>query len=157
MANFSDQEPDGSASAGNGLLSRRQWLRLGTGGAAASLVAPVWAAGGTSVEPWRSGSGAPPSPSSAMMLKTRARANSLSAMPCAGAGSKSVCSMNSHRRRSGCRFLYRAVIARGLPADPIASLLWSAPAPRTTPSSLQAADVARMATVFSPDMGNSRA
>ena len=61
MANFSDQEPDYSASAGNGLLSRRQWLRLGVGGAAASLVAPVWAAGGTSVEPWRSGAGAPPS------------------------------------------------------------------------------------------------
>jgi sulfane dehydrogenase subunit SoxC len=61
VAKFSDQESDSWASAGNGLLSRRQWLQLGAGGAAASMVAPVWAAGGARVEPWRSGSGAPPS------------------------------------------------------------------------------------------------
>ena len=36
-------DPDGSASADNGLLSRRQWLQLGAGGVAATMVAPVWA------------------------------------------------------------------------------------------------------------------
>jgi hypothetical protein len=34
-------DPEGSASAGNGLLSRRQWLQLGAGGAAASIVGGV--------------------------------------------------------------------------------------------------------------------
>ena len=46
MAKMMVTDPEGSASADNGLLSRRQWLQLGAGGAAASIVAPVWAAGG---------------------------------------------------------------------------------------------------------------
>ena len=45
MAKMTVSDPDGSASADNGLLSRRQWLQLGAGGAAATMVAPVWATG----------------------------------------------------------------------------------------------------------------
>ena len=41
MAKMTVPDPEGSASAGNGLLNRRQWLQLGVGGAAASMVAPV--------------------------------------------------------------------------------------------------------------------
>ena len=51
----------GDDSVGNGLLSRRQWLQMGTGGAVAAVVAPVFATESIEQEPWRSGSGAPPS------------------------------------------------------------------------------------------------
>ena len=56
-----DAGQQGDDSAGNGLLSRRQWLQIGTGTAAAAVVAPVLANVSFGQEPWRSGSGAPPS------------------------------------------------------------------------------------------------
>ena len=48
-------------SAGNGLLSRRRWLQMGAGTAVAAVVVPVLAKESIEQEPWRSGSGAPPS------------------------------------------------------------------------------------------------
>ena len=56
-----DTGQQGGDSAGNGLLSRRQWMQIGAGTAAAAVVAPVVAKESFGQEPWRSGSGAPPS------------------------------------------------------------------------------------------------
>ena len=41
----------GDDSVGNGLLSRRQWLQMGTGGAVAAVVAPVFATESIEQEP----------------------------------------------------------------------------------------------------------
>ena len=51
-----DAGQQGGDSAGNGLLSRRQWMQIGAGTAAAAVVAPVVAKESFGQEPWRSGS-----------------------------------------------------------------------------------------------------
>ena len=51
-----DTGQQGGDSAGNGLLSRRQWMQIGAGTAAAAVVAPVVAKESFGQEPWRSGS-----------------------------------------------------------------------------------------------------
>jgi sulfane dehydrogenase subunit SoxC len=107
MAKMTVSVPEGYASDGNGLLSRRQWLRLGAGGAAASLVAPVWAAAGTSIEPWRSGSGAPPShygdqPSLASLKREQISAHPFG--PQAGASSTPLQLLNGTITPNGLHF-----------------------------------------------------
>jgi sulfane dehydrogenase subunit SoxC len=56
-----EDAPHGDDTAGNGLLSRRHWLQLGAGTAAAAVMTPLLAQESIDQEPWRSGSGAPPS------------------------------------------------------------------------------------------------
>lgn len=56
---FRDEDRLGDEPAGNGLLSRRQWLQFGFGGAVATALPAGLAQNPGLREPWRSGAGAP--------------------------------------------------------------------------------------------------
>lgn len=102
-----EDEPHGDDTAGNGLLSRRHWLQLGAGTAAAAVMTPLLAQESIDQEPWRSGSGAPPSvygdrPSMASLQREQISVHSMGRQ--AGASSTPLQLLNGTITPNGLHF-----------------------------------------------------